>query len=172
MTMPRLDRFLTEHKVSYRTVSHPSAYTALETAQRAHVEGRSLVKTVIIKVDGIMAMMILPAHHVIDLADMPDVLGCEQVELAREYEFKDKFAGCEVGAQPPFGHLFGMPVFLDSELAKCNQICFCAGQHNELLEMAFDDFVRLAKPTLITSGFAHVSGHHWHEQPRMGKLRH
>jgi Ala-tRNA(Pro) deacylase len=76
-------------------------------------------------------------------------VGTTEVDLASESEFKDKFAGCEVGAMPPFGNLFDMPVYIASELTHQNHIVFNAGSHSELMQMTYRDFEKLAKPKVV-----------------------
>ena len=106
MLSPRLHHFLDERHAPYTTLSHPRTLTAQETANAAHIGNRHFAKTVMLKVDGTMAMMVMPAAYRIDLTRLSRALGGGEVELAQEDEFKDAFPDCELGAMPPFGHLY------------------------------------------------------------------
>jgi Ala-tRNA(Pro) deacylase len=148
MPVRRLKEFLDKQHVVYTTMRHATAYTASETAEAAHVPGRELAKTVMVKLDGKMAMAVLPASCKVDLDLLGELAACERVELATEREFRDEFPYCDVGAMPPFGNLYGLPVFVASRLAEDDEIAFSAGTHAELIRMKFDDFERLVKPTV------------------------
>ncbi len=110
MPLTKLKKFLDEHSVEFVTIPHTVTYTAEQTAKSAHVPAKELAKTVMVKVDGKMAMAVLPASFHIDFDMFRETLGAGTVELAVEGEFKDVFAGCEVGAMPPFGNLYGLDV--------------------------------------------------------------
>jgi Ala-tRNA(Pro) deacylase len=151
MVMPvkKLKEFLDSNHVKYVTISHSAAYTAQEIAASAHVPGRELAKTVIVKVDGKMAMAVLPASFKVDLQHLKEAAGAKSVELASEREFRDLFPGCETGGMPPFGNLYGMDVYVSGKLAEDAEIAFNAGSHTELVKLAYKDFDRLVKPKVI-----------------------
>lgn len=150
MPVKKLKEFLDSQKVKYISTAHSPAFTAQEIAAAAHVSGKQLAKTVIIKMDGQMAMVVVPANDQLSFVKLREVTGAKQLDLASESEFKDKFAGCEVGAMPPFGNLFNMPVFLSDELKKQTHILFNAGSHSELIDLKMEDFERLVKPKVVT----------------------
>lgn len=152
MPVEKLKRFLEEEGVEYETLSHDEAYTAQEVAASAHVPGKELAKTVMVKVDGAMAMVVLPADDRVDLDLVREAAGAGDVELAGEDEFAGEFPNCEPGAMPPFGNLWGMDVYADSRLAEDERIAFNAGSHTELVRLAYADFERLVAPRV-----AHVS---------------
>ena len=148
MPVKALTEFLDSQKVKYVRISHSPAYTAQEIAASAHVPGRELAKTVMVKIDGKMAMAVLPASYQVDFELLKQVAGAASVELAGEGEFRDMFPECELGAMPPFGHLYDMQVFLTESLAEDEEIAFNAGSHIELIRLSVADFKRLEKPTV------------------------
>ena len=154
MLSPRLHHFLDERHAPYETLNHPRTITAQDTANAAHIGNRHFAKTVMLKVDGKLAMMVMPASYRIDLTRLSRALGGGMVELATENEFKDAFADCEIGAMPPFGHLYGMPVYVDSRLASQSEIAFNAGTHTDAVRMPYKECERLAQPELLW--LAHV----------------
>ncbi len=149
MPVKKLKEFLDSNRVKYVTISHSAAYTAQEIAASAHVPGKELAKTVMVKIDGKMAMAVLPASFKADLEHLKDAAGAEHVELASEREFRDMFPGCETGGMPPFGNLYGMDVYVSAKLAEDAEIVFNAGSHTELVRMPYKDFDRLVKPKVI-----------------------
>ncbi len=149
MPVKKLKELLDGSGVKYVAVSHSPAYTAQEVAASAHVPGKELAKTVIVKIDGKMAMAVLPASYQLDMGLLKDAAGAKQVELASESDFKGLFPDCELGAMPPFGNLYGMEVYSAQSLAEDEQIAFAAGSHSELVRLAYKDFERLAKPKVF-----------------------
>jgi len=149
MPVNRLKEYLDEHHVRYVTITHSPAYTSQKTAASAHVPGKELAKTVIVKVDGDLAMAVLPGSMHVDFGRLREALGGKNVELASEDEFRDQFAGCEVGAMPPFGNLYDMPVFVAAALTEDEEISFNACSHTELIKMAYADYERLVHPTVV-----------------------
>lgn len=154
MLSPRLHQFLDQGRAPYSTLRHERTLTAQETANAAHIGNRHFAKTVMLKVDGEMAMMVMPAAYRIDLTRLSRALGGREVELAQEDEFRDAFPDCEIGAMPPFGHLYGIPVYVDERLVGQPEIAFNAGTHTDLVRMPYSEFERLAQPELLW--LAHV----------------
>jgi Ala-tRNA(Pro) deacylase len=149
MPAKKLKEFLDRNKVKYVAVSHSAAFTAQEIAASAHVPGKELAKTVLVNVDGKMAMAVLPASYRIDVRLLREAAGVSAVELAMEREFKGLFPDCELGAMPPFGNLYGMDVYVAQSLAEDDNIAFNAGSHTELIRMKYADFERLVKPKVL-----------------------
>lgn len=149
MPSKKLKAFLDENNIKYITIQHSSAYTAQEIAAIAHIPGKDLAKTVIIKINGKMAMAVLPASYKVSFDDLKEMLGANEVRLAYEQEFMDKFPDCEVGAMPPFGNIYGMDVYVAESLAEEEEIAFNACTHTELIKMDYSDFEKLVKPKRI-----------------------
>lgn len=149
MPVDKLKDFLDSNNIKYTTISHSPAYTAQQVAASAHIPGKELAKTVVVKLDGKMAMAVLPASLKVDFDLLKKALKASKVELANEQEFKDMFPECEVGAMPPFGNLYGMDVFVAQRLTEDEDIAFNACSHKELIRMTFKDFEKLVKPKVI-----------------------
>ena len=146
MQLSKLREFLDSRRIKYMVISHSLAYTAQGIAALTHLSGKRLAKTVIVKIDGILAMAVVPASAHVDLDRLRSLTGARDVELATEREFKDAFPDCETGAMPPFGNLYDMCVYADASLAEFEEITFSAGTHRELVRMQWADMVRLVNP--------------------------
>ncbi len=149
MPATKLKEYLDANNIKYMTISHSVAYTAQEIAATSHVPGKELAKTVIVKLDDQFAMAVLPASHQVDLKALKEATGTETSRLATETEFMNLFPDCEVGAMPPFGNLYDMPVFADESLADDDEIAFNACSHKQLIRLSLDDFVYLVQPTVL-----------------------
>ena len=140
--------FLDENGVKYVTVTHSPAYTAMEIAASAHIPGRELAKTVMVKLDGELAMAVVPSLRNVDFDMLAQAAACEEAELANEEEFKYRFPDCEIGAMPPFGNLYGVPVYSCESLRDDEYIAFNAGTHTQLIRMPRKEYEKLVQPTV------------------------
>lgn len=150
MPANRLFKFLDENKIQYVTLKHSPAYTAQEVAASAHIPGKEMVKTVMVKLDGEMAMAVLPASETVNFAKLKKAAHASEADLATEAEFQDYFPNCEVGTMPPFGKLYDLPVYSDIRLAEDDEIAFCAGSHSEVVQMRYVDYERLTIPEIVS----------------------
>jgi Ala-tRNA(Pro) deacylase len=148
--LSKLREFLDKNNTKYLVISHSLAYTAQGIAARTHISGKELAKTVVVFIDGRLAMAVVPASSRVDLFRLKKYLSAESVELADEEQFRGQFPDCETGAMSPFGNLYGMEVFADQSLMQDKEIAFNAGSHRELVRMNFDDFRRLVNPVILT----------------------
>lgn len=148
MPASKLKEFLDSHGVKYVNISHSLGYTAQEIASLAHIPGKELAKTVMVYLDDQLAMAVLPASYHVSLSRLKEVTGAKTITLATEREFRTAFPDCETGAMPPFGNLYGMPVYVDLSLTFDKEIAFNAGTHRDLIRMSYQDFERLVRPTV------------------------
>ena len=146
MLAKSLRDYLDQRKIKYITITHSRAFTAQEVAQSAHIPGGMLAKTVVVFIDGAMAMAVVPSNHRVRLEDLRELTHSDDVRLAHEYEFKLRFPDCEAGAMPPFGNLYDMSTYVSPDLAAEGEIAFNAGSHTELIKMSWADYERLVKP--------------------------
>lgn len=149
MPIARITEYLDLHRIKYQRISHSPAYTAQEVAAKAHVSGWELAKTVVVKLDENLVMAVLPASEQIDLGFMAEIVGSKRARLASEEDFAEIFPGCDLGAIPPFGNLYGLKVYVAPELAEDDYIFFSAGTHTELVRMSYDDFEWLVEPEML-----------------------
>ena len=149
MPAKKLKEFLDANHIKYTVLTHSTAYTAPEIASLAHVPGKELAKTVIVKIDDRIMMVVLPSSQHVDFSLLKASAKAKSASLVPETEFRDLFPGCEIGAMPPFGNLYDIPVFVDDSLTSDKEIAFNAGTHRELIRMSCGDFYKLVKPKVI-----------------------
>jgi Ala-tRNA(Pro) deacylase len=149
MPTPRLTELLDREGIRYITIQHSRAYTAQEVAAAAHVPGKEMAKTVVTKLDGKPALVVLPAGEKVNFDQLRANTGASDVELATEQEFATLFPGCELGAMPPFGNLYGLETYVTRSLADDEEIAFNAGTLTELVRMPYRDFERVVHPKAI-----------------------
>jgi len=149
MPLSRLESFLRNADVSFNKIVHHKTYSAQRTAADAHISGKEIAKTVITKLDGKMCMVVLPGNMQIDFNLLKEATGAKDIRLASEIEFKDMFPNCEVGAMPPFGNLYDMPVYVAEALKEDVFIAFNAGSHSLLFQMKYADYEKLVQPIVM-----------------------
>jgi Ala-tRNA(Pro) deacylase len=149
---PTLKNYLDQNQVPYEVTTHPEAYTSQEIAATLHKTGKRLGKVVMVKAGDQLVMCVLPAHELLDIGRLETILGSKQVRLATEEEFKDLFPDCDVGAMPPFGNLYNVPVYLDERLAQYDKFYFEAGSHTEIVTMSMADYRRWVSPKIALFG--------------------
>jgi len=149
MTCKKLKEYLNDQDVKYVSINHSRAYTAQEIAESAHVSGNDFAKVVMLKADEKMIMAVLPAPDKVNLKLLRQVLGVRNVIFADENDFQDHFPGCEIGAMPPFGNLYGLRVISAQTLCDSTIISFNSGQHTEVIQMDYDNYIKLVNPEIM-----------------------
>ena len=148
--LAKLREFLDGNKVQYEVVSHRQAFTAQEVAAAQHVPGMELAKVVMLRSGPEFLMAVLPAPQRVDLDHARAATGKPGLAFATEQEFEGLFPGCEPGAMPPFGNLYGLPVYVDQTLTRDKDIVFNAGTHTLTVKMKYADFARLVQPKVCS----------------------
>ncbi len=144
----QLEQYLRERKVGYQIQHHPQAYTAQQIAECEHISGKKVAKSVVVFAGADKALLVLPASQRVDLSRVRSVLGAQEVHLANEEDLRRLFPNCEVGAMPPFGNLYNLPVCVEHSLTIQENIVFPIGTHTETMSLKYADFERLVKPTV------------------------
>lgn len=148
MATRRIEEYLDGNHVRYAHIRHSKAYSASQVAQSVHIPGRSMAKVVIVMINNRLAMAVVPATREVDMALLQCATGVLNVRLAAEADFLDRFDGCQLGAIPPFGSLFGVEAYVEPRLVQDSHIAFSAGTHHDVFVMNTDDYLKLARPTL------------------------
>lgn len=145
----RVQTLLEERGIRYERIHHARDYTAQETAAHTHTRGREFAKAVVVRVGDEYAMAVLPSHHAVDPERLSSALGGKPVTLATEAEITKLLPDCEVGAIPPFGNLYDLPVYVSSTLTEDETITCVAGTHEDALRLAYRDWQALVRPQVI-----------------------
>jgi Ala-tRNA(Pro) deacylase len=142
--------FLETNSAKYEVTQHQPTYSAQQMAAAEHVSGREVAKPVLIKADGKYYMCVLPACCKVDLDALKQELRADHLALAGEDEMSKLFADCELGAEPPFGNLYGLETLMDQSLQADEHIVFQAGTHEQAIRMATRDYNQLVSPKVLS----------------------
>jgi Ala-tRNA(Pro) deacylase len=157
----RLRSFLDSHHAEYTVSAHSTAFTAREVAAAEHLPAREVAKSVVVFGDGEHYIIVIPANRLLDFREVRLALGLSQVRLATEDELSKMFPDCELGAMPPLGSLYNLPVYLDSSLAAEDTIAFNAGTHKEVVRMRTADYRKLVRPLVVPLAREAAASHGW-----------
>jgi Ala-tRNA(Pro) deacylase len=149
---PKLKTFLDKEKISYEVLHHSTAFTAQEVAGAQHIPGKQAIKSVIVKADGKFVMVVLPAIHMLDLKKFKESTHAKEAVLATEGDIAKLFPDYEVGAEPPFGQLYGLDVYADQDLDPNLSVIFNAGTHTDTVRIKYADYLRVVKPKVVKVG--------------------
>jgi Ala-tRNA(Pro) deacylase len=144
----KIRNYLVDNNVKYEVLNHERALTAQEVAQSVHITGREVAKCLVVLSDGAMKLVLVPAPQQFSAEKFKQNTNASDVRLAQEDEFRSLFPECELGAMPPFGRVFGLPVYMDEALERYPEIVFNACTHTEAMKMSLRDFETLEKPTV------------------------
>ena len=147
----KVAEFLTNRKVDFKILSHPTAFDAQRLAQTLHIPGRVVAKTVLLRANGGYSYIVavLPATKTIDFARASSALGGSKLELATEADLAAHCPDCETGVLPPFGSQYAMQTIVDESLAKDLEIVFEGNTHDEAIRMKFEDFRQIEEPLIV-----------------------
>ncbi|MCP5169591.1 MAG: YbaK/EbsC family protein [Hahellaceae bacterium] len=152
MALPKLLDFLTRMHARFTLEVHSPAYTAQEVAERIHTHGIHMAKVVVLRIDGELALLVLPAHYHVACEHLATELGAERVDVAPESSFLQRFGQCEPGAIPPFAQLWDIPLFMSDAFHEQEELAFNAGSWSEVVRMPCDEYLRIAHPEIIETG--------------------
>ena len=140
--------YLKKNSVRYEVIEHVPVFTAHEAAVASHVPDKELAKTLIVQTDGKYCMVVMPADHRLDEHLLGKAIKAKQLHLAQEEDLKPLFPDCELGAMPPFGNLYALPVYIDKLLIHDDEIVFHACTHTKSIRLKMNDYLGLVKPAI------------------------
>lgn len=155
--VPTPKEYLDSLMIHYDVLPHPTTFTAQHTAQAAHIKGKTLSKTIVVGHNNALAMVVVPANCILLQKSIARLLRSPDIKIVPEFQFKDRFPECEIGAMPPFGNLYSMTVLIAKELTQQETITFNAGSHSELIKMKTSDYLSITNAKVISVGYK-VSG--------------
>ena len=153
MTLQRCMNYLDANRIRYAHTTHFPANTAVEVAAAEHMPPHRMAKTVVFgsnkgHVNEGYLMVVVPADAYVDVEQVRTAIGVPSLRKLEEDELSLLFPNAELGAMPPLGTLFGLPVYLDREVANQEFIAFNAGTHRDLIHMRTADFEYLVRPII------------------------
>ena len=149
MSIPQTLKTRLDHEhVHYDILPHLQTFRARAVAHTLQLPEQEMAKVVVVKVKERFITTVLPASWMVDLHRLRTIFSTHRVRLATEEELARLFPDCELGAMPPLGTLYGLPVYVDRSLTTDEEIVFEGGTHSEAIRMRYWDFAALVFPVV------------------------
>lgn len=143
-----VDSYLREHRLRFEHFVHSRAVAAQRLAAAEHVPGSRVAKVVVVNVDGRLALSVVSALQRVDTDRLRQALGAGDVHLVPEARFAERFWPCEPGAEPPLS-LFGVPIYVDAELARQPWLLMRGGTHEDAIQVETDDWLLSERARIV-----------------------
>ena len=137
-----VERYLDQHRTPYTVVRHATTQSSKQTAAAAHIAAAQIAKAVVVGDERGFLMAVIPGDRHVQLHRLSDKLRRDFV-LVTENRIAPIFKDCERGAIPPLGLAYGMPTIVDDSLVGRDHVFFVGGDHDELIKVDGESFVRL-----------------------------
>lgn len=149
----KLIKFLEENKVKYESVKHRTVYTAQDKAATLKVKPNIIGKTLVLKLDKRISIVLIPANKNLDKNKFKKVAKAKKLDFVSERVMKNQLKGVKIGAIPPFGNLWRLPTFIDKSLILNKKIIVNGGDYNFSIKISPAAFKKLI-PDLIIGNFS------------------
>jgi len=150
-----LKEYLDELNIHYDIVNHTHTDTSMETAAAAHIPGDKLVKSVLLKDELDYLMAVIPSTCHVQISDLPPPYN-RHLQLVPEREIVAIFTDCDIGAIPPIGNAYSIDMVIDNKLLHCDDLYIEAGDHESLLHLNKDDFMKLVSNSAFGDFTRHI----------------
>lgn len=147
--------FLEKARVKYEVIEHRTVYTAFDKVQTLKVPERTVGKTLVLKINSSLALVLIPANKNFDKSKFKKISKKKKIDFAKESLIKNKIKGAKVGAVPPFGNLWNLPTFIDRALLKERKIIFNGGDYRSSIKIRSADLKKLI-PDLVIGSFSRI----------------
>jgi Ala-tRNA(Pro) deacylase len=144
-----IEQYLDRHHLAAGQHEHQAAFTAHQLAEAEHVPDAMVAKVVFFFLDDQLVMGVLPANRNLNLHQVKNASGAAHARLASEREIAERISGVELGAIPPFGSLFGLPVFVDQAFPESGEVIIPGGLHTQSLALRMEDYIREESPRIV-----------------------
>jgi Ala-tRNA(Pro) deacylase len=144
-----LDSILEHRRIPFQKHTHPATFTAQGLAQAERVSGYHVAKPVVVRTTEGYTMCVVPAPLHVDMEKVRDALGQPEARLATESEMASLFPGCELGAEPPIGSIFGLKTLMDERLQSEERLHMQGGSHTNCVSLRRSDWERLCEPRVV-----------------------
>ncbi|OUR96285.1 hypothetical protein A9Q84_07970 [Halobacteriovorax marinus] len=149
MSVPnKIKSYLEDSKYHFQVIEHSPTERSLENLSTAKCPPTQLAKVLVFEINKRKSFVILPSDELVHLGTLKDELETGQVKMLRESDLEEYFNDCEVGATPPFGGLYNMPIYLSSHFQKDQEMYFNGGTHTDLVRMPYQEFLIVEHPTI------------------------
>jgi Ala-tRNA(Pro) deacylase len=160
----KIIKYLDSNKIKYETIEHKTVFTAYDKAATLRIKPNVIGKTLVLKADSNLIMVLVPGNKNLDLVKIKKAVNdfngkngrkpVKKVDFISETVIKNKFKGIKLGAIPPFGDIWELPLFADKGLMKEKSIFISAG----IYEASFKVSPKIFKNLSVSGVFSKAKG--------------
>ncbi len=148
----KIVEILNREKMQFKIIEHKAVFTSKDAALVRGTELKQGCKALILKTEDGYVQAVVPGDKEIDLKQFQRITLFKHLELADAASVK-RVSGCDIGAVPPFGNLFGLKVYFDKRITENEIVAFNAGSHIKSITMRAKDLRQLVGP--VIAEFSH-----------------
>lgn len=154
MPIPKkLLKFINSAGVKYEPIEHRQVFTANDKAATLKVPEKLVGKTLVMKIDKKVALVLIPANKNLDIQKLKKIAKAKNIVFIKEAWMKKNLKGVKVGAVPPFGNLWKAPTFIEKSLLKEPKIIINGGDYNCSIKISSANLKKLI-PDLVIGSFS------------------
>jgi Ala-tRNA(Pro) deacylase len=145
--LEQITELLNAKGIKYKKYEHEPVFNSEAAAKAIGVKLAEGAKALILLGDGKPLMVVVSGADRVDFKKIKKLLRIRDLQLASPEQVK-AISGVEIGAVPPFGNLFDVPLYADTKLEAEREIVFSAGTHTVSIQMTYSDFKDISKPII------------------------
>lgn len=159
-TVAQIIELLKAHDCTYKTFEHEAVRTSEEAAsvrpEYSIAQGaKALIVRAKVKQDSgeikkHFVQVVVPGDKRFDPKKVRQMLNAKDVRFASEDEVLEITDGVLPGGVPPFGNLFGLPVYADASLFEQDELIFNAGDRRFSIAMRTDAYKKVVQPVVAS----------------------
>lgn len=129
----------------YQTYEHEPVHTSADAAKVRQTSLHMGVKALVMYADGKPVMVGVSADRKVDMKTFKHTFAVRDLRMATPEEVLH-VTSVPIGAVPPFGHIFGIPLYMDQAVKGNETVVFNAGLHTKSISLKESDYEKIAKP--------------------------
>lgn len=145
-----IGEYLRQKGVNYMVIDHLPNHTLDEITDLINLEKLSLLRTVLVKENDTLLMIILPQDYFFDIGAFSHALDLTLQPLTDE-SLSILFSQLKIDSVPPLPDFIGIEAVVEKTILSLNDIYFRPGIDNELLGMKGKDFMTLLQDYPVMS---------------------
>lgn len=138
---------LEEKKMEFESYEHAAVKTSEEAAAIRNTPLHEGAKALVLYADNKPVMVVVAGDRKLDMKAFKMLYHVKDLRMGTPEEVAN-VTRVTIGAVPPFGHLFNIPLYMDASLRDNTHVSFNAGLHTRSIRMKSADYEVFAKPTV------------------------
>ena len=151
--LKKLQKFLEDNNVKYEEIRHKIVYTAHDKASTLKVPERVIGKTLVVKFDKSVVLVLISAHKNLDKQTLKKLAKSKKIDFVKEAWMKRNFKGVKMGSVPPFGNLWKLATFVDGGLIKEKKVILNSGDYKNSIKIN-PSVLKKVIPGLVLGNFS------------------